>query len=62
MEKRYFISPLRMTARISDTVIDGEFININGYKYQRVSKAPVGRRKLRTLVKEDESLKFVIYN
>lgn len=61
MERQYYISPLRMNARISETKIDGQHISIDGMTYERISRAPAGKRKLRTLIKLDNSVKITIY-
>ncbi len=62
MEKKYYIARSRINARISDTVIDGEIISIEGITYQRLSRAPIGRSIKRRLRKTDETQRIVIYS
>ena len=62
MEKLYYIPSHRMNARISDTVLEGEEISIEGISYQRLSRAPIGRSIQRRLRKTDETQRIVIYN
>ena len=62
MEKLYYIPSHRMNARISDTVLEGEEISIEGITYQRLSRAPIGRSIQRRLRKTDETQRIVIYS
>ena len=62
MEKLYYIPSHRMNARISDTVLEGEEISIEGITYQRLSRAPIGRSIQRRLRKTNETQRIVIYN
>ena len=61
MNREYYISRQRMNARISDTVIPGMHINVKGYEYERVSKAPVGRRIVSRLLNEETKTRITIY-
>jgi hypothetical protein len=51
-----------MTAVISDTVIPGNHIKINGYTFEQVSRAPRGRRITRKLINEEKQERIVIYS
>jgi len=62
MEKLYYIPSHRMNARISETVIDGDDITIEGITYQRLSRAPIGKSIKRRLRKSDETQRIVIYS
>ena len=62
IEKRYYISPLRVNAKISDSVVDGEFLTINDLRYVRLSRAPRGRNafmRLRSFT--NDNFRIVIY-
>lgn len=62
IEKRYYISPMRLNARIADTVIEDDFITIEGYKYIRLTRAPKGKSILRRIrAVENDNLRFTIY-
>lgn len=61
MNKEYYIAKSRMNARIADTVIDGVHITIDGIIYERITKAPAGRRALRRLQNLDTSTRITIY-
>ena len=61
MNKEYYIAKSRMNARIADTVIDGVHINIDGMTYERVSKAPIGRRPVQRLLNETTNTRITIY-
>ena len=62
MEKLYYIPSHRINARISDTIIDGDDISIDGITFQRLSRAPIGRSIQRRLRKTDETQRIVIYS
>jgi hypothetical protein len=61
MEKHYFISPSKINAKITDTVITSSFITIGDYTYQELSRPPKGRRIIKKFTKEDNSVRFNIY-
>ena len=61
MNKDLYISPLRINARIADTVIDGQHIEIEGLVYERVSRAPAGRRPVQRLINESTKTRITIY-
>jgi len=62
MNKLMFVPAVKMTAVISDTVIPGKHITINGYTFEQVSRAPRGRRITRKLINEDKQERIVIYS
>jgi len=61
MNKEYYISRQRMNARISDSVIEGQHIQIGEYVYEKVSRAPIGRRVVQRLINEDTNTRITIY-
>lgn len=61
MTKEYYIAKSRMNARIADTVLDGVHINIDGIMYERITKAPAGRRAVQRLLNEDTNTRITIY-
>ena len=61
MNKLYFISPSRVNARISETVIPGEHITIEGLVYEQTSKRPQGKSLQRSLVNMDKQERVLIY-
>jgi hypothetical protein len=62
MEKLFYVSSTKINAKIADTVIDGQHIEMEGYTYQRVSRRPLGRRVLRRLLNEQKQEQIVIYS
>jgi hypothetical protein len=62
MEKLFYVPGLKITAKIADTVIDGQHIEVDGDRYERVSKRPTGRRVMRRLRSIDESTQITIYS
>lgn len=62
MNKLMFVPATKINAVISETVIPGSHITINGYTYEQVSRAPRGRRITRKLINEDKQERIVIYS
>lgn len=56
MIKSYFISPMRSNAQISETIIPGYHITVEGNTYELVSKRPRNKFIKRTLSNEKEQL------
>jgi hypothetical protein len=61
MNKLYFISPSRANARISETVLPGYHITIDGLIYEQTSKRPQGKTLQRSLVNMDKQERVLIY-
>jgi cytochrome c-type biogenesis protein CcmE len=61
MNKLFFVPSTKINARIAETVITGQHINIAGLTYQMVSKRPQGRRVLRKLQNLDTNTQITIY-
>ena len=62
MNKLFFVPSTKINARIAETVITGQHINIAGLTYQMVSKRPQGRRVLRKLQNLDTNTQITIYS
>ncbi len=43
MEELYYVPSLRVNSKISDLVIEGNHIELDGITYQRLSRKPRGR-------------------
>jgi len=61
MNKLYFISPSRINSRISETVLPGYHIAIDGLIYEQTSKRPQGKSLQRSLVNLDKQERVLIY-
>lgn len=61
MNKELYISPLRINSRISETVLEGYHIVIDGATYERISRAPIGRRPVQRLINEETNTRITIY-
>jgi hypothetical protein len=62
MEKLMFVPSTKVNAKISDTVITGQHITLEGLTYQMVSRRPIGRRVLRRLLNQSTNTRVVIYS
>ena len=62
MNKLFFVPSTKINARIAETVITGQHINIAGLTYQMVSKRPQGRRVLRKLQNLNTNTQITIYS
>jgi hypothetical protein len=61
MEDLYFIPSLKINARVSELVIQGNHIEIEGITYQRLSRKPRGRSVSRKLLNESTNTRIIIY-
>jgi|GEM_PF-1425960 len=61
LEEYYYVSSLKINSKISDTVIEGKHIEIDGITFQRLSRKPRGRAIERRLLNMDSRLRLVIY-
>lgn len=61
MENSYYVKAHKLTARISDTIIDGSHIMLDRDRYEKVSKKPFGKVIVRNLIKVDNSEKITCY-
>ncbi len=57
----FFVKATKINARIADLVMDGMYINMDGYRYEQLSRRPVGRAKKRTLLNTDSNTRLIIY-
>lgn len=61
MVKSMFVSNQKITSRISEDIVPGYHIMVEGQRYELISKRPLGRRVLRNLINEQKQEKFVLY-
>lgn len=62
MLETYFVSSTRITPIIEETVINREFIVLDGIIYKRVSKKPKGKSiKQKLLNEKDQSERIILY-
>ena len=61
IEENYYVPSLKINSKISDTVIEGKHIEIDGITFQRLSRKPRGRSIQRRLLNMDSNLRLVIY-
>lgn len=61
MEELYYFPSIKMNAKISEIVSDGFPIEIEGYKYERLSRKPRGRSIGRRLLNESTQTRIIIY-
>ena len=60
MNKYYYYQKVKMNAKITDMIIDGFPINVEGYLYERVTKRPNGKRTYRKLINKDQTEKIIL--
>ena len=61
MVKSMFVSNQKITARISEDIVPGYHIMVEGQRFELISKRPIGRRVLRSLINEEKKERFVLY-
>ncbi len=62
MEELFYIPSLKVNAKVSDLVIEGNHIEIDGITYQRLSRKPRGRSIKRKLSRMKSNTRILIYN
>ena len=61
MENSYYVKAAKLTAKISDSIIDGSHIILDRDRYEKVSRKPFGKMIVRNLIKLDKSEKITCY-
>ncbi len=61
MNELYFIKASKINARVSDLIIDGSHINVEGYRYERLIRKPKGRSIERKLQNIENQERLIIY-
>lgn len=61
MIKSYFIPYSKINSRISETILPGYHIVIDGITYEQTSKRPFGKSLKRSLINEEKQERFLIY-
>ncbi len=62
MEELYYVPSLRVNSKISDLVIEGNHIELDGITYQRLSRKPRGRSIKRKLKSLESNTRILIYS
>ena len=62
MLESYFAPAVRITPAISETVIPGNHITLEGIRFERLDKKPRGRSILRRLKGLESEETFIIYS
>lgn len=62
MNESYFIRGTKINARVADLVIEGQHINIDGYRFEKLTKKPRGRVIERKLQNTETQERFIIYS
>ena len=62
MEELFYIPSLKVNAKVSDLVIEGNHIEIDGITYQRLYRKPRGRSIKRKLSSMKSNTRILIYN
>ncbi len=61
IQEKYYVPSSKINAKISDTVLEGMHIEIDGLTFQQLSKKPRGRSIQRKLLNEKSHTRLVIY-
>ena len=62
MEELFYIPSLKVNAKVSDLVIEGNHIEIEGITYQRLTRKPRGRSLKRKLKSLKSNTRILIYS
>jgi hypothetical protein len=61
MNQLHFINSTRINSRISESVIPGYHISVDGITYEQTSKRPFGKILKRSLINESKQEQILIY-
>lgn len=62
MLESYYVRANKINARIAELVIDGNHIEIDGYKFEKLFRKPRGRSIERKLKNMDTQERIIIYS
>ena len=62
MEELCYVPSMKVHAKVSDLVIEGNHIEIDGLTYQRLSRKPRGRSVKRRLKSLKSNTRILIYS
>jgi len=62
MVKSMYVPSHRITYKISEDVVPGHHIMVEGQRYEMLSKRPIGRRVTRSLINEEKQERIVLYS
>jgi hypothetical protein len=62
MIKNYYVAADKITHRISEDVLPGNHIRLNGLRFELISKRPLGKSVYKRLRSMDEKTQLIIYN
>ena len=62
MEELYYVPSLKVNSKISDLVIEGKHITIDGITYQKLYRKPRGRSIKRRLKSLQTNSRILIYS
>jgi len=61
MVKSMYVLSSKITSRISEDIVPGYHIVVDGIRFELISKIPLGKRVLRSLINEEKKERFVLY-
>jgi len=61
MNELYYFPTVKVNAKIAETVIEGNHIEMEGYRYELLSRKPRGRSIARRLINESTNTRMIIY-
>jgi hypothetical protein len=61
MNELYYFPTVKVNAKIAETVIEGNYMEMEGYRYELLSRKPRGRSIARRLINESTNTRMIIY-
>ena len=62
MTKLFYFPSAKLNAKVSELVIEGFDIKVKGTNYVQLSKRPLGRRRIKSLINETTNENIIIYS
>ena len=61
MNEQFYFPAARINAKVAELVDEGNHLNIEGYRYEKLFRKPKGRSIDRKLINKNEDLRIIIY-
>ena len=62
MTKLFYFPSAKLNAKVSELVIEGFDIKVKGTNFVQLSKRPLGRRRIKSLINENTNENIIIYS
>jgi len=61
MKEEYYFPTVKVNAKVAELVEEGQYMEMGGYRYERLSRKPRGRSIARRLRNEETQTRIIVY-